>query len=221
MSESASAFEQKPSSWHISVAVEGVAAAQFARCGFDVSVQYGADQPEYDLIVARGDQLLKVSAKGSQDWDWGLTQSFLKQATKRSGMKADYQGAIDLWLERHRKKTVSALCSLAVSGSYKCLACISRHPTKLQQDYGRHQKGVEIRSSTSAKNGLAVHMVRAQLMKFLIHGSSLSSESMNSWRMRRPALSLKPQRKIRTIGNRIEGTEWRRVKTQFGQNGKR
>ena len=29
------------------------------RCGFDVSVQYGANQPEYDLIVARGDPMLK------------------------------------------------------------------------------------------------------------------------------------------------------------------
>ena len=45
----------------------GVAAAQFARLGFDVSVQYGENQPEYDLIVARGELLLKISVKGSQD----------------------------------------------------------------------------------------------------------------------------------------------------------
>jgi hypothetical protein len=37
--------ECKPSPWHIAVAAEAFAAAQFARCGFDVSVQYGADQP--------------------------------------------------------------------------------------------------------------------------------------------------------------------------------
>ncbi|HEX7728059.1 MAG TPA: hypothetical protein VF392_03410 [Terracidiphilus sp.] len=114
MSEPAAIFERKPSSWHISVAAEGIAAAQFARCGFDVSVQYGADQPEYDLIVAKGDQLLKVSVKGSQDWGWGLTQSFLKQATKRSGTKADYHGAINLWLERHKKKTV--ICFVQFGG---------------------------------------------------------------------------------------------------------
>jgi hypothetical protein len=64
----AAAFQPKPTSWHISVAAEAIAAAQFARCGFDVSVQYGADQPEYDLIVAKGDHLLKVSVKGSRDW---------------------------------------------------------------------------------------------------------------------------------------------------------
>ena len=99
-------FEKKPSSWHIAVAAEAFAAAQFARCGYDVSVQYGADQPEYDLIVAKEDHLMKVSVKGSQDWGWGLTQSYLPKATKISGKKADYHGAIDLWLKRHGSRTV-------------------------------------------------------------------------------------------------------------------
>jgi hypothetical protein len=48
-------MKNKTKSWHIAVA------------GCDVSVQYGADQPEYDLIVAKGDRMLKVSVKGSQD----------------------------------------------------------------------------------------------------------------------------------------------------------
>ena len=48
-------------SWHVGVAAEGIAAAQFARYGYDVSVQYGADQPEYDLIASRGDEMLKIS----------------------------------------------------------------------------------------------------------------------------------------------------------------
>lgn len=86
------------SPWHIGVAAEAIAAAHFARCGFDVSVQYGANQPEYDLIVAKRDRLLKVSVKGSRDGSWGLTQSYLKEA--------NYQGAIDRWLERHGSRTV-------------------------------------------------------------------------------------------------------------------
>ena len=88
----------KTSSFHIGVAAEAVAAAQFARVGFDVSVQYGANQPEYDLTVTRGEQMLKVSVKGSQDGSWGLTQSYLKNA--------DYAGAINKWLQRHSKRTV-------------------------------------------------------------------------------------------------------------------
>ena len=86
------------SSWHVATAAEAIAAAQFARCGWDVSVQYGANQPEYDLAVINGSQTLKVSVKGSKDGAWGLTQSFIKNA--------DYQGAIDVWLGRHKPKTV-------------------------------------------------------------------------------------------------------------------
>lgn len=89
------------SGWHIGVAAEAFAAGLFARCGFDVSVQYGANQPEYDLVIVKGDRLMKVSVKGSQDGSWGLTQSFLKQA--------NYHGAIDAWLSRHSIRTVFCL----------------------------------------------------------------------------------------------------------------
>ena len=93
--------QNKVSSWHIAVAAEAYAAGLFARCGFDVSVQYGADQPEYDLIIAKGHKLLKVSVKGSQDGSWGLTQSHLKNA--------DYHAAIDAWLQRHKLRMVFCL----------------------------------------------------------------------------------------------------------------
>lgn len=66
------------SSWHVGVAAEAYAAAIFARYGYDVSVQYGANQPEYDLISVSGDRVLKISVKGSQDGSWGLTQGFKK-----------------------------------------------------------------------------------------------------------------------------------------------
>lgn len=46
-------------SWHVGVAAEAIAAALFARCGLDVSVQYGANQPEYDLMVTKDDRFLK------------------------------------------------------------------------------------------------------------------------------------------------------------------
>src|SRR3954447_2628301 len=99
-------MKSESTSWHVAVAAEAIAAAQFARLGFDVSVQYGADQPEYDLIVAKRDRMLKVSVKGSQDGSWGLTQSFLKEA--------NYDGAIDIWLGRHGAKTL--LCFVQFKG---------------------------------------------------------------------------------------------------------
>jgi hypothetical protein len=85
-------------SWHVGVAAEAFAAGLFARCGFDVSIQYGANQPEYDLVVVAGERLLKVSVKGSKDGSWGLTQSYLKEA--------DYHGAVDIWLQRHKSRTI-------------------------------------------------------------------------------------------------------------------
>ena len=88
-------------SWHVGVAAEAIAAAQFARYTYDVSVQYGANQPEYDLIAVSGDKMLKISVKGSQDGSWGLTQSFKKGHT--------YHEAVLEWLSRHHKKTVFCL----------------------------------------------------------------------------------------------------------------
>ncbi len=96
------------SAWHVGVAAEAVAASLFARCGLDVSVQYGANQPEYDLIVAREQKLLKVSVKGSKDGAWGLTQGFLKEG------KANYHEAIDEWLQCHKPRT--ALCFVQFKG---------------------------------------------------------------------------------------------------------
>jgi Holliday junction resolvase-like predicted endonuclease len=90
-------------SWHVATAAEAIAAAQFARFGYDVSVQYGANQPEYDLMVASGDQILKVSVKGSADGGWGLTQT---QLGRLKG--ANYHGAAEAWLARHKPRT--AIC---------------------------------------------------------------------------------------------------------------
>lgn len=89
------------SSWHVGVAAEAYAAALFARYGYDVSVQYGANQPEYDLISVSGDRILKISVKGSQDGSWGLTQNYKKNC--------DYHEAIAKWLEAHHKKTIFCL----------------------------------------------------------------------------------------------------------------
>jgi hypothetical protein len=38
------------SKWHIATAAEAIAAAQFARFGYDVSVQYGANQAAYRFM---------------------------------------------------------------------------------------------------------------------------------------------------------------------------
>ncbi len=88
-------------SWQVATAAEAFAAAQFSRYGWDVSVQYGANQPEYDLLVDNGDLSIKVSVKGSKDGAWGLSQSHISNA--------DYHAAADAWLAKHSKKTVFCL----------------------------------------------------------------------------------------------------------------
>lgn len=90
------------SSWHVGVAAEAISAGQFARLGYDVSVQYGANQPEYDLIISKGkDSIpLKVSVKGSKDGSWGLTQNFLQKG------KADYQDSIEKWFLQNGNRTI-------------------------------------------------------------------------------------------------------------------
>ena len=96
------------SNWHVATAAEAIAAAQFARLGLDVSVQYGASQPEYDLIVTDGGgRMLKVSVKGSKDGGWGLSQSQLTALRKKYPTgRTDYHRAADDWLNRHKPGTI-------------------------------------------------------------------------------------------------------------------
>jgi hypothetical protein len=74
----------------VGVAAEGFTAGLLAHAGYDVLVQYGANQPDYDLVAAKPNRVLRVSVKGSQLNGWGLTQSYLA--------KADYHRAADAWL---------------------------------------------------------------------------------------------------------------------------
>ena len=87
--------------WQVATAAEAFAVAQFARFGWDISVQYGANQPEYDLVAVDGDRIMKVSVKGSRDGRWGLTQSYIKNA--------DYHTAANRWLAKHSNKTIFCL----------------------------------------------------------------------------------------------------------------
>jgi hypothetical protein len=94
--------------WHVATAAEAIAAAQFARLGFNVSVQYGANQPEYDLMIDDGSATLKVSVKGSRNKGWGLSHSHLPKLGDKN-----YHSAADSWLEGH--KTGTTICLVQFS----------------------------------------------------------------------------------------------------------
>jgi hypothetical protein len=75
------------------VAAEAFAAGAFAQAGYSVLVQYGANQPGYDLVVSDGYRTMQVSVKGKSDVWWPL-------ATKEKNKT--YQQALDEWVAENR-----------------------------------------------------------------------------------------------------------------------
>jgi hypothetical protein len=96
----------KTGSWPISVGAAGIAAAQFARCGFDVMIQAGPDKPWYDLVVTKAGNLLKIGVKASEDGRWRLAESYLLRAAHGNGKKPDIPHAVRMWLDTHGERTV-------------------------------------------------------------------------------------------------------------------
>jgi hypothetical protein len=122
--------------YHVGISAEAFAAALFAQVGCDVLVQYGANQPGYDLMVARGGINRKISVKGSQDGGWGLIQNF-KNASRT------YHEAIDAWVSNH-KDADTLYCFVQFKGAelgemprvYLCT--ISEAASYLRQSRGGH-----------------------------------------------------------------------------------
>ncbi len=99
----------KPGSWPMTVGAAGIAAAQFARCGFDVMIQAGPDKPWYDLVVTKAGNLLKIGVKASEDGRWRLAESYLLRAAHANSKKPDIPHAIRMWLDTHGERTVYCL----------------------------------------------------------------------------------------------------------------
>jgi hypothetical protein len=76
--------------YQVNVAAEAYAAVVMSQAGYDVAMQYGTTQPDWDLMATKETRTLKISVKGSQDGGWGLFQGYLKNA--------NYHGALDEWL---------------------------------------------------------------------------------------------------------------------------
>lgn len=76
--------------YQVNVAAEAYAAVVMSQAGYDVAMQYGTTQPDWDILATKGSRVLKLQVKGTQKHGWGLFQSYLRNA--------DYHGALDLWL---------------------------------------------------------------------------------------------------------------------------
>lgn len=77
--------------YQVNVAAEAHAAVVLSQAGYDVAMQYGTTQPDWDLLATKGEWTLRIQVKGSQNGSWGLFQKRLHEA--------DYGRALDLWLE--------------------------------------------------------------------------------------------------------------------------
>ena len=84
------------------IAAESYSASLLAQSGYDVLVQYGANQPHYDLVAVKGERILLLSIKGSQDGGWPL-------AVNCKGDSRTYHEAIDAWYQKQRKDAVFIL----------------------------------------------------------------------------------------------------------------
>jgi len=93
----------------MTVGAAGIAAAQFARCGFDVMIQAGPDKPWYDLVVTKAGNLLKIGVKATENGRWHLAQSYLQRAAHLNGKMPDIHRAIKPWLDIHGERTVYCL----------------------------------------------------------------------------------------------------------------
>ena len=91
--------------YHVAIAAEAFAAGMFAQAGCNVLVQYGANQPQYDLVVVSAKQTIWVSVKGTQGHAWGLMARYKKDR--------GYHEAIDAWATaNHSSQIIYCLVSL-------------------------------------------------------------------------------------------------------------
>lgn len=81
------------------IAAESYTACLLAQAGYDVLVQYGANQPHYDLIAVKDKRILPISVKGSQDGGWMLAVRYVR-------VGVNYHAAIDQWLSVQRDDLV-------------------------------------------------------------------------------------------------------------------
>lgn len=99
----------RPPQWQIALSASGIAAAQFARCGLDVTVLSGPERPWHDLVVTRSGNLFKVCVLPSEDGRWDLTQAYQKRALTLGDSMAECHRAIDIWLDKHDTRMVCCL----------------------------------------------------------------------------------------------------------------
>ena len=99
-------------SWHVATAAEAFARHNSPDADGMFRFNTELNQPEYDLVAADGERMLKVSVKGSQDGKWGLDAILHRKMQTITC-------AADKWLAKHGKKTVFCLVQFKNTSIYE------------------------------------------------------------------------------------------------------
>lgn len=120
-------------SHQVAVAAEAFAACLFSHADCDVSIQYGANQPGYDLVITRQNNSLRVSVKGSQDGGWGLTQGYKRGRT--------YQEAAEAWRQKQNPTVLFCLVQFKNITLGNAPRCYLAWPNEIATHLGNFRAG--------------------------------------------------------------------------------
>jgi hypothetical protein len=109
--------------YQVNVAAEAFTAVVMSQAGYDVAMQYGTTQPDWDILATKGQRILKLQVKGSQDGGWGLFQSHIRNA--------DYHGALDKWFAIQKADVVYFLVQFIRVGVGKAPRCYIARPSEI------------------------------------------------------------------------------------------
>src|SRR2546422_5531300 len=87
------------------VAAESYSACLLAQSGYDVFVQYGARQEDFDLVATKGERTLRISVKGTQDGGWMLAVRYLQPGV-------NYIAEIKQWFDVQPKELANTVVSV-------------------------------------------------------------------------------------------------------------
>ena len=76
------------------IAAESYTACLLAQSGFDVLVQYGANQPHYDLVAVKDKRIVPISVKGSQDGGCIRPLQGPRRGRRRSSCQGSQAGSL-------------------------------------------------------------------------------------------------------------------------------
>jgi hypothetical protein len=109
--------------YQVNVAAEAFAVVVMSQAGYDVAMQYGTTQPDWDVIATKGERMLKLQVKGSQDGGWGLFQNYIREA--------NYHRALDEWLAAQKQDIVYFLVQFMNVGVGAAPRCYIARPGEM------------------------------------------------------------------------------------------